>query len=101
MRFPCDGHDTKINDLFTFISFLGFVHLNSIISLVSVLAVAELDVKGRALAIERLSFMCPEMHLRLTIQFCNVLTLNNTLGKGYKIKKFIVHICLYFGGVKL
>ena len=29
------------------------------------------------------------------------MTLNNTLGKGYKIKEFLVHICMYFGGVKL
>lgn len=29
------------------------------------------------------------------------MTLNNTLGKSYNIKKFLVQICVYFGGIKL
>lgn len=54
---------------FASISSPGFVHLNSIISVFCVLVAAELEeVKGKNLAIERLSFVCPEAYLRLTIQ---------------------------------
>lgn len=45
VRFPYDGHNTKINGLFPLISFLSTFHLNSIISLFYALVVAELDVK--------------------------------------------------------